>query len=762
MKQYYIKSCKYFAFLLAPWLLLLGLQACKKDKVEAQAPKSPEVTHYYPNSGTAGTLIHIEGKDLDAEGIYVELNGNKLEILTKTADLLVVQVPVGTSSSSLKLRSGSQSTDIGTFTYQALSLTQIWPQNGTVGSQIRLSGTGFGSATDPAEVYINDTKAIIASASDTAMVVIVPASAGRGPVRIKVDGMESVGAIFTYQEITQIKPLTGGTGTQVRIYGPGLQTLGAEDIIDFNGKPAKLIATHPDHIVAEAPLEVETGPLSVTINGQRITGNTFTVVPPPLLYSVSPQSGPAGSIMTIKGVYFSRIAEENKVLINGKTLIPTTVSESEMQVVLPADLGRGEMTLSVNDQKIKGPIIAVQNLGIKKVIPDNGLAGTEVLIQGTGFDPDKNNNKVYFNGVLTPVLEASDIQLKVQAPAGLSTGDLKVTVHGQEALAPTPFRRAGVLTIAGGLGQLLVKGEGNHSIAVDSRGNIYLADQRQNLIKKITPSGTISHYAGSPSGAQGYSDGVGSAARFDMTLGVRLIVDKQDNLWIAENNFASGGSIRKVNLNTGEVATHAIGLKSHSLFVGPDSRVYLRSSIDGFNHDGKMLDVIDHKTIKTIPVSLPSNTSLTPRYAMDTDGAFYTQLHESYSINKFARGSTAYWGQIVAGDPSEPGHQDGIGSQARIGFSVPNIINQTETSLIFSDINAEYDENWNFLSTLHIRQLNTLTREVSTLIKCSERGIKDGDFRDVQFISIVDMAIGPDGSIYVLDYTNAIRKIFLK
>jgi len=85
-------------------------------------------------------------------------------------------------------------------------------------------------------------------------------------------------------------------------------------------------------------------------------------------------------------------------------------------------------------------------------------------------------------------------------------------------------------------------------ITIDIAGNLYVADTGNSRIRKVTPEGVVSTFAGS---VDGFMDGKGSAARFNRLLG--LTMDKDGNLYVAD-----GGNhrIRKVSPQ-GEVSTVA-------------------------------------------------------------------------------------------------------------------------------------------------------------------------------------------------------------
>lgn len=77
--------------------------------------------------------------------------------------------------------------------------------------------------------------------------------------------------------------------------------------------------------------------------------------------------------------------------------------------------------------------------------------------------------------------------------------------------------------------------------AVDSAGNLYVADPENHRIRKITPAGLVSTVAGQ-GGAPGYSDGPAAEAKFAFPVDVKM--DAQGNLYVADRNNAV---VRKIS-----------------------------------------------------------------------------------------------------------------------------------------------------------------------------------------------------------------------
>ena len=111
---------------------------------------------------------------------------------------------------------------------------------------------------------------------------------------------------------------------------------------------------------------------------------------------------------------------------------------------------------------------------------------------------------------------------------------------------------------------------GPNGLVADASGNVYVADQNNNQIRKITPSGNVTLFAGSALGATGSADGNGSAATFNTPRGIAI--DAAGNLYVDDSgNF----EIRMIT-PTGDVTT-IVGTGSAGNVTG----VGTAASIDG-------------------------------------------------------------------------------------------------------------------------------------------------------------------------------------
>jgi sugar lactone lactonase YvrE len=165
-----------------------------------------------------------------------------------------------------------------------------------------------------------------------------------------------------------------------------------------------------------------------------------------------------------------------------------------------------------------------------------------------------------------------------------------------------------VSTLAGGVGQLgHADGTGTNSnfynpsgIAIDSNGNIYVADLNNHRIRKITPSGHVTTLAGN--GSAGYNDGSGTTVMFNKPSGV--VVDTSGNVYVSDEY---NHRIRKIN-STGFVTTFAgNGSKGYIEGLGTNAQFHQPNgiAIDPFGN----LVVVDHVNNNFRNISSSGNVS---------------------------------------------------------------------------------------------------------------------------------------------------------
>lgn len=242
------------------------------------------------------------------------------------------------------------------------------------------------------------------------------------------------------------------------------------------------------------------------------------------------------------------------------------------------------------------------------------------------------------------------------------------------------------------------------SMAIDSKDNLYVTEYAYHVIRKITPQGMVSTLAGLV-GMAGNTDGTGSDARFRSPYGIA--VDSNDSIYVADS---SNHSIRKIT-QTAEVTTFAgrSGTSGTANGVGNLARF---NSPDGL--------------------------------AIDSIGNIYVADSMNHAVRKISDSGVV---TTLAGMAGTLGNQNGIGNLARF--------NQPRTIAVYGN------------GPLHISDNNNILRKVtesgsvsSFLGRATEQGSVDGASTDARFNRPYGMAIDKDNNLFVVDSNNhTIRKI---
>jgi hypothetical protein len=236
------------------------------------------------------------------------------------------------------------------------------------------------------------------------------------------------------------------------------------------------------------------------------------------------------------------------------------------------------------------------------------------------------------------------------------------------------------------------------SIVADSAGNVYTATYYFGIVNKITPAGVVTTLAGQY-GTSGYTDGTGTAAQFDATpiLGG---IDAAGNLYISETS-----NIRRVT-PAGVVST----------FAGP------ATGEQGYVDDTGSAARFEQWGL-----------------AVEPDGTIYVADYGNEVIRKVTAAGVA---TTLAGQHGNYGYADGVGLAAQ--FRAP----------MYAAVDANGSIYVGDQGGMMVRKV-TAAGTVTTLAGGTVNGFVDGQGTNARFYGIQGIAIGPAGSIYVLDQPSA-------
>ena len=217
-----------------------------------------------------------------------------------------------------------------------------------------------------------------------------------------------------------------------------------------------------------------------------------------------------------------------------------------------------------------------------------------------------------------------------------------------------------------------------HGIDIDSSGNLFVADTYGMMIRKITPAGVVTTFAGT-GGGSGYVNGTGSAARFNEPWS--LCIDSSDNIYVADR---VNSVIRKIT--PAAVVTTLAGDPGNPGFAdgtGSAARFFNPQGVAVDNSGNVFVaDTVNQRIRKITPAGvvttlagsgvfgLQDGTLAAARFtnpigiAVTSSGDF---LAVSDYLNNVIRGISISGNLVTteAGLAETPGSADGAGSAAR-------------------------------------------------------------------------------------------------
>ncbi len=289
--------------------------------------------------------------------------------------------------------------------------------------------------------------------------------------------------------------------------------------------------------------------------------------PAPTVTAISPTSGPKNTVVTITGTNFGTNLATLKIYFNNVQATVQTATNTQITAVVPNNAGSGivkvEKTPTVT---VNGPVFTYYSAGTVTTFAGssagyangNGTAamfgnpyGVAKDASGNIFVADRNNNrirKIASDGEVTTfagsgsggaIVNGTGTAAGFYTPVGVTfdaTGNLYVSEVSNQAIRKITSA-AVVTTLAGNGTAGNLNGTGTAAtfnqpvgMAVDAAGNVFVADYINHLIRKITPTGVVTTFAGS--GTAALTDGSGTGASFNGPFA--LAFDASNNLIVAD------------------------------------------------------------------------------------------------------------------------------------------------------------------------------------------------------------------------------------
>ncbi len=359
-------------------------------------------------------------------------------------------------------------------------------------------------------------------------------------------------------------------------------------------------------------------------------------------------------------------------------------------------------------------------------------------------------------------------------------GNLYVTDTGVMSTAPSVRKitpSGFVSTLAGGINY--GSADGQHGAAsfrtlsgltIDAAGNLYVGDLDNHSIRKISPNGVVTSFAGQSITQYPYEDeyidGTLATARFRQPMA--LAIDGAGNVFVAEGN--SHNALRKIGSNgivstiagaqAGGGAVDGVGsaasfLQPRGLAVDASGKVWVADT-----RNDLIRQVSPNGTVTTL-AGAPGRGNLTDpgdgkgaqarffqptAIAVDSLGTAYVADYVHNTVRKVLGDGTV---TTLAGKVRGYGAADGIGSAATFG-ALASIAMDRSGILYATDYSA-------------IRRIDPATGAVTTLagvLGPSIQGSTDGTGSAARFGWLPAIAADSTGNLYVVDSIyNNVRKI---
>ncbi len=367
-------------------LLLSGNQAYAAAK--SKAVETKVTVELSTNMVTPGATVTLTGKGFgpfkSTAVNKVMVNGLPALVQRWETELIEIKVPFKATSGFIEVMIGKKKVLAGLLTIVTPQIEDITPTEAERGATLQITGRHFGlsaGARDPNTMFgVNDV--IVGGVvvrprrwKDDSIELEIPANATSGDVVVRlassdplpdgsccapVEYVRSNAVPLKLMPLIRVDPISGPVGTKVVLFGQGFgqSKERMDDGVFIAGKPATIAQWKDDVIVVHVPLDAESGPLALRLQGQERVLAQFTVHVPHVA-TLSPSSAPIGTLLRINGEHFGFYSEsgttpynfmdfntgQNRVEIGGVPAVIYRWNDDRIDVWVPFSAKSGKVVI---------------------------------------------------------------------------------------------------------------------------------------------------------------------------------------------------------------------------------------------------------------------------------------------------------------------------------------------------------------------------------------------------------------------------------
>jgi hypothetical protein len=461
---------------------------------------TPSTLELHPSTAIPGATVTIGGKGF---GVFRSVHVNRVTVGGVLAliqrwesDLIEVKVPFHAQSGPVEIMVGKKKMAAGKLIIMSPTITAVTPAEIEPGKTVQITGAHFGVTAgprDPNTMFgVNDV--MIGSVvvrprrwKDNVIEVEVPTNAVSGDVVVRLassdplpDGSCCAPVQYKVSNTVPLKlvpsirvdPTSGPVGTKVVFFGQGFGVAkGAGDKVTFGGHLASIAQWSDSAIVVHLPMDAETGPIVLTMQGRERTVGTFTVHVPKVI-ALTPPAAPIGTLLRISGEHFGFYSEsgaspyafvdfntgENRVDIGGVRAVIYRWQDDRIDVWVPFSAKSGPVVIyrgattpnpdglccaTKESLKTEAGVFTLVTPKVDSFNPQSGGLDELITIKGSGFgsflktaehaylglnqgaykrredielDENVSRTEVLFSNIAAQVMSWTDTEIVVRVP----------------------------------------------------------------------------------------------------------------------------------------------------------------------------------------------------------------------------------------------------------------------------------------------------------------------------------------------------------